>query len=188
MTELTPSPARAVLYDEIGMVTGSSYVKGQWRLIASHTETEIRGFFGDYQFLSNFQPATVLLDGIAYSCVENAYKAAKYPSDQRAYFLTCTPYRAVAYERDTHAAKMPPSDWDLCKVAVMHGLIAQKFDPKANPVLAQRLLATGSRYLEETNWWHDTFWGVHRTNLTEAGAGQNTLGQLLMTVRESIAP
>ena len=74
-----------MLYDEIGLVTGSSYVKGQWRLIASHTETEIRGFFGDYQFLSNFQPATVLIGRrCLYSCVENAYKAAKYPSDQRA--------------------------------------------------------------------------------------------------------
>jgi predicted NAD-dependent protein-ADP-ribosyltransferase YbiA (DUF1768 family) len=37
--------------------------------------------------------------------------------------------------------------------------------------------------MEETNWWGDKFWGVHRTSLSEQGVGENNLGKLLMDIR-----
>ena len=46
--------------------------------------------------------------------------------------------------------------------------------------LKEKLLATGDAYLEETNHWHDTFWGVCK------GKGQNHLGKILMEVREEL--
>ena len=52
-----------------------------------------------------------------------------------------------------------------------------------NPTLKQRLLATGQRYLEETNHWGDLYYGVdYRT-----GKGQNVLGQILMKVRTCLS-
>ena len=42
------------------------------------------------------------------------------------------------------------------------------------------LLDTGDAYLEETNYWHDTFWGVYN------GEGRNHLGRLLMVVRDEL--
>ena len=68
-------------------------------------------------------------------------------------------------------------DWEQVKLLVMEDLVRQKFskDP-----LKDRLLSTGSEYLEETNWWKDTYWGVCN------GVGENILGQILMRVRDSL--
>ena len=49
-----------------------------------------------------------------------------------------------------------------------------------NPELAMQLLATGTRYLEETNTWGDTYWGVCE------GKGLNMLGKTLMQVRDEL--
>jgi len=50
--------------------------------------------------------------------------------------------------------------------------------------LAQKLVATGDRYLVEGNTWGDTFWGM----ATKDGKleGDNVLGDCLMQVRKEI--
>lgn len=45
--------------------------------------------------------------------------------------------------------------------------------------LKDQLLETGDRYLEETNDWADSYWGVD----TKKG-GENNLGQILMEIRQ----
>ena len=50
-----------------------------------------------------------------------------------------------------------------------------------NPELGKKLLATGDRYLEETNWWGDRLWGVYQ------GEGENLLGKILMETRARLA-
>ncbi len=60
----------------------------------------------------------------------------------------------------------------------MYRLLRAKFTQ--NSEIRQKLLDTGSAYLEETNYWHDTFWGVYNGN------GENHLGKLLMLVRDEI--
>ena len=40
------------------------------------------------------------------------------------------------------------------------------------------LQETRDFYLEETNWWNDTFWGVCNRK------GKNILGHLLMKIRD----
>ena len=62
----------------------------------------------------------------------------------------------------------------------MRFLLEQKFNPNQNPDNYEKLIATEDKYLEETNWWGDTFWGK---NLK--GEGDNNLGKLLMTIRDS---
>jgi len=57
----------------------------------------------------------------------------------------------------------------------MRDVVWAKFSQ--NPDLAARLVATGEKFLEETNWWNDTYWGVYQ------GKGKNMLGQILMETR-----
>jgi predicted NAD-dependent protein-ADP-ribosyltransferase YbiA (DUF1768 family) len=57
----------------------------------------------------------------------------------------------------------------------MRGVVLSKFTQNAD--LKEKLLATGKRYLEETNWWNDVTWGVCKE------VGQNLLGEILMDTR-----
>lgn len=69
-------------------------------------------------------------------------------------------------------------DWDEIKFDIMYGLVLQKF---TNSIYLQnKLLATGNEYLEETNYWKDTYWGVCN------GVGQNNLGLILMRIRRKL--
>jgi hypothetical protein len=78
-----------IMYDE-AKVDGVKYSKGDWRKYAIHDDTQIKGFFGDYRFLSNMWPVKVY----GYPSVENAYMAAKIVETHREYFKTCSPYDA----------------------------------------------------------------------------------------------
>jgi predicted NAD-dependent protein-ADP-ribosyltransferase YbiA (DUF1768 family) len=71
-----------------------------------------------------------------------------------------------------------PDEWNTVKISIMRSLLEQKFDAKMNPELRAQLLATGTKHLEEMNWWGDTFWGTNKE-----GKGENMLGRLLMEVR-----
>lgn len=61
------------------------------------------------------------------------------------------------------------------KFDIMFEIVKAKFFQ--NKDLSERLIATGDAYLEETNTWHDTVWGVCN------GIGTNWLGQILSLVR-----
>ena len=58
----------------------------------------------------------------------------------------------------------------------MEELLRNKF---SDPVLKQRLLATGNRELIEGNHWHDNFWDSCTCDRCRNN-GQNLLGKLLM--------
>lgn len=66
-------------------------------------------------------------------------------------------------------------DWESVKDGIMRDILLHKF--QQNPDLKKKLLDTGEKYLEETNYWKDTYWGVCE------GVGYNHLGKLLMSVR-----
>ena len=136
----------------------------------------ILGFFGDYRWLSNFHISPTELYGVIFPSVENAYQAAKTTPDARTAFLTCTPSEAKKLGNQVDM-NYPVKYWDAVRSPIMFQLLQSKFK---QPDLAVRLLATKGKYLEETNWWNDKFWGVCR------GVGQNTLGYLLMKVREEL--
>lgn len=173
-----------IIYDEQGLTPDAEYKKGQWRNIITHSDSEIKGFFGEYRFLSNFWLAIVSYEGINYSSVENAYQAAKYSKEKRNYFLDCTAKEAVIYSRDIVPDLYSSEEWNTMKINIMEKLLFQKFDVHVNPGLFLLLKETNDRYLEETNYWNDTFWGVHTTSSKEKGIGENHLGKLLMKVRE----
>jgi N-glycosidase YbiA len=126
-----------------------------------------------YEFLSNFYPATVRLDGVEYPTVEHAYQAAKTLNEAERRHVRSAPTPAEAKARGGQVTIRP--DWNEVKVEVMRGLLRQKFSDAA---LRDRLLRTAPRELVEGNTWGDQFWGVCE------GKGENWLGRLLMEIRD----
>lgn len=175
-----------IMFDERGVKSDTQYVREQWKEISTHNEKEIKGFFGVYRFLSNFWPAIVFFDGEEYATTENAYQAAKYLKAHRTYFKTCTPKEAAKYTRTNPMDAHTPSEWNMLKHDVMYQLLLQKFDQKMNPDNHEKLRSTGSCYLEESNYWEDKYWGVHKTTSRESGEGENNLGKLLMKIRADL--
>ena len=179
-------PKKKIIYDEQGLKPGSNYEKEQWKEIATHNEIEIKGFFGEYRFLSNFWPAKVQLDGSCYNAVENAYQAIKYKRETREYFKKCTPKEAVVFAKENTVKMYTEKEWDDIKLSVMKKFLEQKFDITLNPENYQKLIETKDKYLEETNYWGDKYWGVNKSDSKEKGIGENNLGKLLMEIRDTL--
>lgn len=137
------------------------------------TEKEILGFFGAYRFLSNYHVVDILMpDGLTYPSTENAYQAYKLLDvELRKPFTKYTCGEAKKAGQDIELR----SDWEKVKVEIMLSCLEVKFKTAG---LMNLLQATAPKYLEETNDWKDTFWGVCE------GKGQNMLGQTLMKIRD----
>ncbi len=168
-----------LLYTEIGPL-GTPYKKGDWKLFAVHSETEIKGFFGEYQFLSNFWQVPIELDGVIYKSVELAYQAAKWDPENRELFLQVKELDSIDYNRKNESDKCKSGAWDNERITYMRYFLNQKFCTN-NIDLHNLLQSTKGKNLEEMNWWGDIFWGTNKE-----GVGQNMLGKLLMEIRDSV--
>lgn len=175
---------------------------------------EIKGFDGEYSFLSNFYEKNILIPlkvynysaeelqdkfGYVVNNLTNISSEMKiiFPTAEHAFhafkvfknwerptiselseflkFRFCsTPGKA---KREGRKISLNVSYWDEVKNEVMKYILIQKF---SDPELMQKLIDTGDAYLEETNTWHDTYWGVCD------GVGQNNLGKILMSIRREI--
>lgn len=143
------------------------------RAIMVVDDAQIRGFFGDYRWLSNFHIAEVDFEGQTYTSSEAAYQAAKtLDLEKRKEFINITPGDSKKMGR---TVSLRP-DWEAVKETVMYQILLSKFEK--HPYLMQLLEDTGTKYLEETNYWDDTYWGVCK------GLGKNRLGKLLMKIRD----
>ena len=139
---------------------------------------DILGFFGEHRWLSNFAPVEVELDWVVYPSVEHAYQAAKIQDfDQRIAFLSATKDSPKSAKKLGATGKQLRPDWQYVKEQVMLDLLMQKF---ASEPYMQKLLETGDCYIEETNMWKDTFWGVCN------GVGENKLGRMIMDIRKDL--
>lgn len=155
-----------LMYDEV-----PGYKKGGWKSYCVHNEKEIKGFFGEYRWLSNFWPCEIYFNGNRFSCVESAYQSQKSGGLYVDKFINVD-----AYEAKKMGRKMAlTGNWSEIKYDVMACIVFDKF--YRNIDLRQELLDTGDRYLEETNNWGDIYWGV------AGGIGKNNLGKILMKVR-----
>ena len=139
-----------------------------------NAKSPILGFAGEYRWLSNFALCSVRYENVLYPTVENAYVDAKtLDLDQRRIVQDCYPGQAKRFGKTFQLRE----DWEQIKVLVMKQLLVQKFSQSPYREL---LISTNGRYIEETNWWHDTFWGVCD------GKGKNMLGCLIMDIRDDI--
>lgn len=136
----------------------------------------VYGFTGEYRWLSNFWSCTIVSKtGLVFDSTEAAYQAAKCanPDDMKRFeHLSAKDSKFLG----RRIAIRP--DWEFVKDRVMLAVLRQKFRP--GTPLADKLLATGDLYLEETNTWGDKYWGV------SGGVGKNRLGELLMQVRTEL--
>lgn len=136
----------------------------------------ITNFDGEYAFLSNFYPSTIVdREGNVYPTVEHYFQAMKTLDDkEREAIRTAeTPGQAKRLGRKCTLRK----EWDKIRDAVMLTALIEKF---SNRELREKLLATGEEFLAEGNTWGDTYWGVCE------GKGRNMLGHSLMLVRAEI--
>ena len=137
--------------------------------------TRILGFNDEFKFLSNFYPSPFIYAGFTWPHVEAAYQAHKTENkDDWREFLFLSGAQAKKKGGDVLLRK----DWNDIKLQLMYELVYAKF--ASNPILEEMLLVTGDVYLEETNWWHDRYWGV------SYGKGENHLGKILMIVRDKL--
>jgi ribA/ribD-fused uncharacterized protein len=155
-------------------------------LIYKVTDGAIYGFFKEHRFLSNYHVCSIIYEGIEYTSTEAAYQASKiyFPDSklktniERGRIAAMSPSES---KKETHKEEfkvMVRPDWDDIKVNVMYEINKIKFT--THPELREMLLETGDKYLEETNWWSDFWWGVCN------GEGENQLGMILMRIRHEV--
>lgn len=141
------------------------------------TTKRIDRFDGRYDFLSNFYPASLTVDGYSFLNSEAAYQAfkCKNPADYKQ-FCELNADEAKHLGRNVDLRK----DWEKVKLSVMEKVVRAKF--MQNPHLARYLVETGDATLIEGNSWRDTYWGVY----IKTGEGENHLGKILMKIRSEL--
>lgn len=167
-----------LMFNEVPIV-GNEYSKGDWQKIAVHDTNVIKGFFGDYRFLSNFYDSPVYYEGLLYRSSECAYQAAKLLPHYRSALQSVSAATSKKIWKSFGEDSLYDNcaeEWDERKYDIMSSIVFEKF--LRNKVLRHKLSSTGDRHLEETNWWKDVCWGVD-INL----GGKNWLGIILMNTR-----
>lgn len=142
----------------------------------------ISDFRGDHDFLSNFYPAEVVFEGVAYPTVEHAFQAAKTHDYalRRKIRSAASPSSAKAMGRKLKRR----DDWLSVSLTIMEELVRTKF--RHHPDLRARLLATADAELIEGNNWGDEFYGCVWDSKKGAWRGENHLGRILMQVRDEL--
>ena len=140
----------------------------------------INEFRGKYEFLSNFYNSPVLYNGLLFTNSEAAFHAQKTldVNDRRRF----TEYNAGKSKREGRKLNLR-ADWEDVKDNIMYEICKAKFSQ--NEDLKKKLLATKDEYLEEgTTGWHDNYWGNCECDKCKNIKGKNTLGKILMRVRD----
>lgn len=135
----------------------------------------ISEFQGEYRWLSNHVPATVVYDGHTFPTVEHAYVYSK-TLDKNEQEVCVSEMHDMTAGQVKRFGKMLTlrSDWEMVRLNIMMNLTLQKYN---DPNYKAKLLATGDAEIIEGNTWGDTFWGQCN------GVGENNLGKIIMEVR-----
>jgi len=138
----------------------------------------IREFKKEYRWLSNFAPCEIPFNGMLFASVEHAYMSAKSNELEWKNFCADSNNSPGTVKKKSKEIVLR-EDWESVKVEVMRQLLKMKFSQEPYRKL---LLDTGDLYIQEGNWWGDTFWGVDlKTN-----TGENNLGLLIMAIRDEL--
>lgn len=137
----------------------------------------IEQFTGQFANFSNFAPCEVELWGRKYPSVEHAFQSAKNNGEEWKVFCQTTSSAGKVKKAARQVELI--NTWEDLKVQVMQWLVWCKFQKEPFKSL---LLSTGEQYIQEGNWWNDTFWGVN----LKTGMGKNVLGYILMETRAAL--
>lgn len=135
-------------------------------------------FDGEYAFLSNFYNASCIFEGKLYPTVEHAFQAAKSLNHAERDWIAAAGSPGLAKRLGRRINLRP--DWEKVKFDVMEECLRSKF---ADPILKQKLLATGDEELVEGNYWHDNTYGNCSCEKCKDIVGRNMLGNILMKLR-----
>ena len=138
----------------------------------------IREFQGEYRWLSNFASVQIEFEGKTYPSVEHAYMSAKSADESWKELCANGGLTSGQIKQRSHKVKLVPK-WEEIKLQVMKECLILKFNQQPYKNL---LLKTGDMHIQEGNNWNDKFWGVSLKD----NQGQNNLGKLIMSIRESI--
>lgn len=135
-----------------------------------------------YGAFSNLFRCAITFEGCVYPTAEHAYQAGKAlkPAVREWILRAPTPALAAMAAHGLYTWDVVPN-WACIKVDRMRAVLKAKFSQHEN--LKQLLLDTGSRRLVEagtTNNAVNRFWGE------VDGKGENTLGKLLMELRQEL--
>ena len=144
-------------------------------------ETPITWFTGRWRGLSNFAPSQIVVDGVVYKSVEQAFQVAKTLKvhERKAIMAAHTPGEVKRLGRKV---TLRPG-WESGRVEVMRRCLRAKF---SLPGFRELLLSTGERELVEGNHWHDNDWGRCSCRRCASVPAKNLLGRLLMEIRTEI--
>jgi len=138
-------------------------------------ENGIYGFKEEYRWLSNFAAleTPIMMYGIKFYTTEQLYQACKCKRmDQFVLFDGLTAAESKKFGKTVEMRR----NWSRIRIPVMHRIQMMKY---TQPKFKSLLEATKGRYIEETNWWNDTFFGVCN------GVGENHLGKIIMDIRDN---
>jgi len=138
----------------------------------------IKEFQGEYRWLSNFAPVEIEYEGVTYPSVEHFYVAMKTNKQHIRKKISTFEHPAQAKK---YGQKMElRDDWKfLTKITYMKLGLALKFSQEP---YKSKLLSTGDEYIQEGNYWGDTFWGID----LETNEGENWLGEMIMRIRTQL--
>lgn len=138
----------------------------------------IKEFQGEFRWLSNFTPCQIELDGLIFPSVEHAYMSAKSNDSSWKQFCTNPANTAGKIKKLSRDVKLI-DNWEDIKVDIMKKCLIQKFNQEP---FKSKLRFTRREEIQEGNTWNDVFWGVD----INTGKGLNTLGKLIMEIREGL--
>ena len=170
-----------LLYDE-SEIDGIPYQKGDYKKVAVWDDKNIKGFFSEFVFLSNFHQCLVCHDALPFMSSEHAYMFSKLDLDKYTNVQLNEIHRKINDMSCKEVKKWGQTvhlrpDWESVKYDTMASIVFDKF--YRNLDIRRKLLDTGDKYLEETNFWSDVYWGVDYKK-----GGENNLGKILMKTRE----
>ena len=143
----------------------------------------INSFRGNYDFLSNFFVGAPIVYGKnVWLTSEHYYQSMKTTDTENKWkiLMSETPKEAARIGRSIEIRK----DWDNIKVGVMRVALDLKFSQHEK--YKEYLIQTEGYKLVEGNWWHDNFWGTCTCKECKDKEKLNTLGNILMDIREEL--
>ena len=96
-----------------------------WKEYAVHDDENVKGFFGDYRWLSNFHTCAIMYNGMYFMSTEAAYQSAKcaYKEDAEKF----TRYSASEAKKMSANIARKKQNWDAMKFNVMAEIVFFKF-------------------------------------------------------------
>jgi ribA/ribD-fused uncharacterized protein len=141
---------------------------------------------------SNWEPSQFTIDGVEYNCVEQymmAKKAQLFQDEEIYKKIMSSRYPKAQKEFGGKVRNYDDEKWSAVRYKVVLEATIEKY--KQNPVLLERLLATGSAQFVEASPF-DKIWGVGLTDDDprildpKKWNGQNLLGKAITEAREHI--